>query len=57
MQAQYRAPALWPYRLAVRTSPSHGENPGSIPGRVTKEIYPFATNGYISLDSYILLVN
>ena len=25
-----------PYRLTVRTSPSHGGNPGSIPGGVTK---------------------
>ena len=25
-----------PYRLMVRTSPSHGGNPGSTPGRVTK---------------------
>ncbi len=26
---------IWPYRLMVRTSPSHGGNPGSNPGRVT----------------------
>jgi hypothetical protein len=25
----------WPYRLTVRTEPSQGLNPGSIPGRVT----------------------
>lgn len=25
----------WPYRLMARTSPSHGGNPGSNPGRVT----------------------
>lgn len=25
----------WPHRLAARTSPSHGGNPGSIPGGVT----------------------
>ena len=28
-----------PYRLAVRTLGSHPSNPGSIPGRVTKNIY------------------
>ena len=26
---------IWPYRLTVRTKPSQGLNPGSIPGRVT----------------------
>ena len=26
----------WLYRLTVRTRPSQGLNPGSIPGRVTK---------------------
>ncbi len=25
----------WPYRLTVRTEPSQGSNPGSIPGKVT----------------------
>ena len=25
----------WPHRLTVRTSGSHPENPGSIPGEVT----------------------
>ncbi len=31
-----------PYRLAVRTPGSHPGNPGSIPGRVTKELYKLA---------------
>ena len=29
--------AFWPYRLAVRTAPSHGTNSGSSPDRVTKK--------------------
>ena len=30
----YNSLTTRPYRLMVRTSPSHGENPGSNPGRV-----------------------
>ena len=29
--------AIWPVGQAVKTSPFHGGNPGSIPGRVTKQ--------------------
>ena len=28
---------IWPVGQAVKTSPFHGGNPGSIPGRVTKQ--------------------
>ena len=27
----------WPHGQAVKTTPSHGVNPGSIPGQVTKD--------------------
>ena len=30
---------MWPIGQAVKTSPSHGGNPGSIPGWVTKELF------------------
>ena len=33
--------AKWPYRLAVRTAPSHGANSGSSPDKVTNESHPF----------------
>ncbi len=40
MQANFARETLtiWPYRLTVRTPGSHPDNPGSIPGRVTKLI-------------------
>ena len=38
---------IWPYGQAVKTSPFHGGNPGSIPGRVTIErsaVFEFIEN-------------
>ena len=29
--------SIWPCSQAAKTSPSHGEGPGSIPGKVTKK--------------------
>ena len=37
---------LWPHGQAVKTSPFHGGNPGSIPGGVTRinsQTYRFAS--------------
>ena len=34
-----KAKHLWPYRLAVRTAPSHGANSGSSPDKVTNETH------------------
>ncbi len=31
--------SIWPCSQAAKTSPSHGEGPGSIPGKVSKELY------------------
>jgi hypothetical protein len=46
----------WPYRLMVRTSPSHGGNPGSNPGRVTNARAPSGAFAFVTLSEQTALL-
>ena len=46
----------WPYRLTVRTSAFQAGNPGSIPGRVTKEKTSQEAFSFVTLSNQTALI-